>query len=107
MEELKNALLTVADFTVAVDTALEDNKISPTEGIGLGIKFIGFWKIVKNFPLIKEQFTNLTAEQRAEINAAFQEKFDLRDDQLEGIVEMVIAALLQLNDVISAFKPEV
>lgn len=105
IEEFQEALFTVVDFAMAVDSALEDNKVSIPEGVGLGIKLVSFWRVVKLFPVIKAQFLDMDAEEKVILTTGFADRFDLRDDQLEGIVEMIVGALLQFGDLVSAFKP--
>lgn len=99
-EAVEEAVDTVITLAMSADSALEDNKISIAEGVSLGIKAIGIWRIIKNFPQIKEQLLNMGALEKAEMSEKFVNKFDLRDDQLEMIIEQIFAALLGFSDLL-------
>jgi len=104
MENLKDALTTVINITEKTDDALKDGKISISEGVGLAFAAIGLIKVVKNISSIIEDYNQLDDEQRAELVAWFTDEFDLENDNIEGIVEMVFAALLNLGQVFDELK---
>lgn len=104
MNELKNALKVLINITEKTDAALEDGKISISEGFGLAMSALGLIKVVKNFPEIEKEFASLTDTQKATLNKWFANEFQLDEKKTEKIVEEVFDALLGLNTVIGSIK---
>lgn len=104
MEHLKSALTTVIKIAEKADDALADGKISIAEGIGIAFSAIGLIKVVKNINKIVDDFDGLTNQSRAELITWFKNEFDIRNDNVEDIVEMIFAALVNLGEVFDALK---
>jgi len=102
MENLKDALATVINIAEKTDAALEDGKITISEGVTLAFSAIGLIKVVKNITPILDEYKALTDDQKAELSEWFAFEFDLQNDNVEAIVEMVFTALLNLGDVFDA-----
>ena len=100
MENLKKALSTLMGITEKTDSALaDDGKISISEGVGIAMSAIGLVKAVKNAKPIKDEYLSLTDDDRTDLVAWFAAEFDITDDNVEGIVESIFAALIQLGEV--------
>ncbi len=104
MEELKKALAVVITVVEKTDEALIDNKITVAEGVGLAFSAIGLIKVVKDFAILKAEYEDLSQVQANELTEWFADEFDLRDDNLENIIEMIMSALIQLGEVFESLK---
>ena len=104
MENLKDALATVINIAEKVDESLEDGKISIGEGVGIAFSAIGLIKVIKDIKPLMTEYTELTDDQKTELAEWFKNEFDLRNDNVEEIVEMVFASLLSLGDIFDSFK---
>jgi len=104
MENLKDALATVIKIAEKTDEALEDGKVSISEGVGIAFSAIGLIKVVKDIKTISAEYMDLTDDQKTELAEWFKNEFDLRNDNVEEIVEMVFASLLSLGDLFDSFK---
>lgn len=103
MEKLKNALKVCSDVAEKSFEALEDGKVSVPEGLGIGMKALGFINVVKDFPEIKEEYTSLTDEQKVELSAWFADEFDIVNDSTEFIIEQVVTVIVNLGEVFDMF----
>ena len=99
MDNLKEALKTVIAVTEKSDEALVDGKISIAEGVGIAMSAIGLVKVVKRWKLIKDEYLALTPAESDELSDWFANEFDLIDENLEMIIEMIIDAILKLGEV--------
>lgn len=73
------------------EEALEDNKITVIEGIslipGIVVKVPGLLEAV---PQLGPEFGDLDSEELEELVQYFRDNFDLEDDNVEEIVEIII-----------------
>jgi hypothetical protein len=104
MENLKDALATVINIAEKTDEALQDGKVSISEGVGIAFSAIGLIKVIKNIKSLFAEYKELTEDQRTELSEWFAENFDLVDDNLEVIIENIFAVLVQLGDVLDSLK---
>ena len=104
MEYLKNALSILINITEKIDSAMEDDHISISEGVGITLSAIGLIKVVKNFPKIKEEFIELNDVQKKQLSKWFADEFQLDEKKAEKIIEEVFQALLGLSEVIGHIK---
>ena len=98
MENLRKALSTLMSITQKTDSALaDDGKISISEGVGIAMSAIGLVKVVKNAKAIKQEYLALTDDDRMDLSAWFAAEFDIVNDNVEQIVEIVFSALMNLG----------
>jgi hypothetical protein len=102
MEHLKSGLSAIINTAMTVDKALEDKRITALEWAQIAIKSIGFWRVIKNIEPIRQEFQSLTPEGKAELSQWAAKNFDLRNDQLEEIIEKALAIAVELSN--SFFK---
>lgn len=107
MKNLKKALKTVIETSEVTLESLADGKISIWEGLKISKKAIGFISAVKNFPEIKKEYLGLSDAQKVELVEWFTEEFDIADDKVEEIVEMIFEALLRLSDLFDKIEESV
>ncbi len=104
MENLKQALQVIITTSMTVDKALDDKTISPLEWAQIAIKSIGFWRVVKNIEPIKNDLKNLSDEENKELAQWIEQEFDLRNDNLEQIIEKMFNALFEISTTFSSLK---
>ena len=98
MENLKNAILKVVKVVEKTDDAFEDGQFTVIEGIGIGVNLVPFIGVFQSWKEIKAEYIALTDESRIELISWFTENFDIRNDNVEVIVEMVFGALVQMGE---------
>jgi len=98
MDNLKNAISKVVTVVEKTDDAFEDGQFTVIEGIGIGVNLVPFIGVFKNWKAIKEEYLALTAADRAELSAWFASEFDLRNKNVEAIIELVFGALIQMGE---------
>lgn len=104
MENLKKALSVCVKVAEKSFEAMEDGKVTVSEGVNIGMSALGFIGVVRNFPTIKDEYLNLTAEQKIALSEWFAEEFDIVNDSIEAVVEQVINVLINLGEVFEFFK---
>ncbi len=102
MEHLKSGLSAIINTAMTIDKALEDKRITALEWAQIAIKSIGFWRVIKNIEPIRQEFQSLTPEAKAELSQWAAQNFDLRNDQLEEIIEKALTIAVELSN--SFFK---
>jgi len=117
MTELKKTIEAVTVILTAankVDAAIsDDGKISLSEGIGIAMTSIGLVSVFKNIGDIAIELKGITQESLNELIAFFKEKFDLKNDEAELMVEQSLEVLLRLalvvfgKKAIAVAKPDV
>ena len=102
MEHLKSGLSAIINTAMTIDKALEDKRITALEWAQIAIKSIGFWRVIKNIEPTRQEFQSLTPEAKAELSQWAAQNFDLRNDQLEEIIEKALTIAVELSN--SFFK---
>jgi len=100
LELLKLRLMAIIAMVMAVDSSLEDRKITFGEWISIATKAIGLYKVVRDFKDIISAYETLTDEESAELADYFTQEFDLRNDVVENYIERIIGILLQIKSLI-------
>jgi hypothetical protein len=96
IETLKQDITTIAKVIGKVDKALEDDKVSLSEGIGLAFELPGLFKIAKSYKNAWAELRDLSDDEVAELSDHFAQEFDLSDDDAEIMVENFVELLLSL-----------
>ncbi len=97
MKNLKKALTTLVNITEKTDKALIDDKINIAEGVSIAMSAIGLISIVKNIKPLYEEYQLLTAEDLALLSIWFAQEFDMQNDNVEQVIEMIFSAVLSLG----------
>jgi hypothetical protein len=97
MKNLKQALTTLINITEKTDKALIDSKINIAEGVSIAMSAIGLINIVKNIKPLYEEYQLLTAEDLSQLYIWFAQEFDLQNENVEQIIEMIFSAVLSLG----------
>lgn len=102
MENLKKSIGAVISLTKLAESSLEDGKVSIIEGAKLAIGTFQLWNAVKNYKELYAEFKALDEAQKTELNDWFAVEFEIKNDEVEFIVEQVFSALLSLSSLVKA-----
>ena len=97
MKNLKQALTTLINITEKTDKALIDGKINISEGVSIAMSAIGLIKVIKDIKPLFEEYQLLTDEQFSQLSIWFTQEFDLQNENVEQIIEMIFSAVLSLG----------
>lgn len=104
IDNLKKALHVGISLGMTAAQALEDKKISVAEAFQFLPGLMSIPEVVAVAPAIKQEIADLSAEERAELNAYVQETFDISNDKLEAVIEGAVRLVVALLDEIALFK---
>lgn len=90
IEVLKKDLVVIAKVSGTVDKALEDGHIETLEAISIAKDSLGFFSVIKNLKLAKQELKDLSETEKSELVEHFKQEFDLRNDMAEMVVETVV-----------------
>ena len=102
MENLFKAVTTIIKTAESVDKALQDDKVSIAEGIGIGITVIPWIGIFKNFDKIladMKQWNDTSLEQTIQY---VRDELQLSNPATEQIVEQAVEILFRFAYVVIA-----
>lgn len=97
MENLKQALTTLINVSEKTDKALIDGKISIIEGVSIAMSAIGLIKVIKTIKPLFEEYQSLTDVELSQLSIWFAQEFDMHNDNIEQIFEMIFTAILSLG----------
>ena len=97
IEQSLEVLTAVANLSTVIDTSLADGKISPIEWAKIGVAGFGFAKGIAKAKQLKAEFIDYDEDEKTELITRFAEKFNLRNDEAEVVIEQIFSALLVLS----------
>lgn len=100
MENLKKSIKAVLSLIKLAEVSLEDGKINIVEGARLAVGSFQLWQAVKDYKKLYEEYKGLTDEQKTELIEWFGVEFDLKNDDVEFVIEQVFAALMSFNSIL-------
>jgi hypothetical protein len=105
--EIKKAIDKIFNVIDAIKRATSEDsakgkKITLAEGVGLAISGIGLVPAITAFSLLAEDWESRDPAKKAEWLQAFNERFDLKNDELESQIESLVGAILSLEGSFSA-----
>jgi len=104
VENLKKVVQFGAKLGEGVADILEDGKVELGEAAALLPTLMEVPGILANKDKIKQEVSDLSDDERAELKEVFATEFDPADDALEDKVEKSINAVVAVLDLIDAFK---
>lgn len=104
VKTIKKDLAIVIGIGQQVAKANEDGKITLLEYIGIGTKALKIWEIVKNAKEAWAEFKDLDDTERQELSDFFNEEFDIKNDNLEHIIESAFLLLISMAEFTDLFK---
>ena len=96
IEQLKKSLTVLAKVTGAIDKALEDGKVNIAEGIGIAFKAVDLIGVIKNLKQARAELADLSELEIVELTEHFSTEFDLRNEEAEQMVEVILELALQI-----------
>lgn len=104
IEKLKRLASIGIEIGGDIEKALEDGKVSLWEGLGIvpNLKDLGF--IIKERKDIKAEYEDLSNAEKEELCLYIKEKFDLKNDKLEMIIEKSLDFAVSISDLITSYK---
>ena len=104
MEKLKEALTTLIKVVKTSDEAYSDGKVTLWEWTKIATNSFGLISAVRNFREIQSEWVGSTPEQRTELVEWFKVEFDLRNDNVESMIEEFITTLVSLSHLFNKVK---
>lgn len=106
IEETLDVLEFAFGFSEAVQKSLEDDqKISIKDAFNFaGPIFNLAPRAVVGIQKVPKELSELTPEEREEIVDYFEDRFDLKRDELEKVIEKALRAVFELVDLVKEFK---
>ena len=104
VETIKKDLSIVIGIGQQAAKANEDGKITALEWIGIGIKALKIWDIYKNGKQAYQEFLDLDEQERIELSEYFNAEFDIKNDNLEAIIEGAFMLLISMSEFTDLFK---
>lgn len=96
IEVLKDDLVVITKIISKVEGALEDNKFSLGEGLGLAVEAPKLFKVIKTWKSAVEELKDLSETEIVELNAHFVKEFDLVNDDAEALVEKILTVVISV-----------
>ena len=87
IENLKKLVSFACGFTKEIASAMADGKFKTAEIFGFFDEIMEIPGVVKSFPAILAEIKDLTIDERKELEAYIQDKFDLANDKVEAVIE--------------------
>lgn len=103
IENLKKLLAFGCAFAAQIASSLADG-FQWTDAFGFVDEAALIPGVVKSIPAVKQELADLSAEERNELNAFLQEKFDIPNDKLESVIEHAIGVGLNILALVEEFK---
>lgn len=96
VENLKKLLKFSCDLTKQIATALEDGKFTWPESLGFVDEVAEIPGVVKSFPAIQKELSELSEDERKELVDYFAQEFDLPNDKAELNIEHALSVAIGL-----------
>jgi len=101
IETLKEAAKAVIKLGIKVEEALEDGKINFFEALSIGISTAPeAFALAQKGGELKQEFNDLSDEEREELISYIVDEFDIESDELEGAIEAGFELLVSIEKLI-------
>lgn len=84
-----------------IDKAAEDGDVQLSELTPLLMKIIDIPVVVREFPKAVQAYKTATEEELEYLDSKFAEVLDLRNDELENLIEIVLD---EITDIVAGFR---
>jgi uncharacterized protein (DUF2344 family) len=102
IETLKDTAKAVVKLGLKVEDALEDGKINFIEAISIGISTAPeAFALSQKGTQLKQEYQDLSDEERVQLVEYVVEEFDLESDKLEAIIEAGFEVLVAIEKLLS------
>lgn len=103
IENTKKLLKFVFDVTKQASSSLKDGW-QWTDAVSFFDEAVQLPGAIKSIPQVKNEITELSTEERADLLAYFKEEFDIPDDKVEERIEKGIEIGLSILALVEAWK---
>lgn len=105
IENLKIAIVASINLGEKIEKNYsDDGKITLAEALGIGASSFGdIMAVIKSGSEIKNEFLDLTAEERLELIDLVKSELNLEDEKTEKIIENAVEFLFSLEKLIKSF----
>lgn len=104
IDNLKKIVKFACDFTAQINTALSDGKFTWTDSFGFIDELTQVPGVIKAFPAVKQEITDLDEAEKKELYDFIVENFDIPDDHVEKLIENSIAFTLAAVELFEQWK---
>jgi len=104
IDNLKKLIDTALGFTKEFQNAFADGKFQLQELFAFTDDFLKIPDLVKNWPLVKNELSQLSDAKRKELHAYFVEKFDLPNDKVEAFIEAALQNAISLVSLVEMWR---
>lgn len=104
IENVKKLVKFSCDVTKEVAVAMADGKFDWTESFGFFDEIMAIPGVVKSFPEVGKELSELTVEERGELNSYIQSEFDIPNDKVELFIENSLSFVLSAVALVEQWK---
>lgn len=104
IENLKKLVKFACGLTKQISVAMEDGKFTFNESFGFIDEILEIPGVVKSFPAIKDEITELSPEERQELYDYIKAEFDIPNDRIEVFVENSLLFAISAVVLVEQFK---
>lgn len=101
---LKKLIGVALGFTKQFQETFADGKFQLQELFNFVDEFIQVPDLVKNWPQVKQEFADLTPDERTELLTYFQQQFDLPNDKVEAFIEAALQNAISLVSLVEMWR---
>lgn len=103
-ENLKKLIKFGCDLTSQIASSLDDGKWSWHDAFGFVDEVAAIPGVVKSFPAIKKELSELSPEERQELYDYVKEEFSIPNDRIEVVVENSLALAISAVALVEQFN---
>lgn len=104
ISNLKKMVKFATDFTEQVADSLSDGKFSWMEAFGFVDEVSQIPGVVKSWPAIKQELSELNEDERKELHQYVTEEFDIPNDRVEAFVESALGWAINAIALVELWK---
>lgn len=104
IDSLKKLVKFSIDLTKQIADALADGKFIWSESFGFFDEIMQIPGIVKSFPNIKKELSELATEERQELYDYFANEFDIEDERVEVLIEHSLSLAIAMVALVEEWK---
>jgi hypothetical protein len=104
-ELLNKSLIVICRFAKLVQENLQDKTIDFKDIIDMGKIAVDFFNIVKNVSALKEEFLDLSEEEKDHLSQIVEKELQLTNGIIKDSLDGIFDAILKLSQVLNKLKP--
>lgn len=104
IDNLKRMVKFACDFTKQMSSAMADGKFSWTEGFGFIDELLQIPDVVKAWPEVKNEISELSTEEREQLYQYLVTEFDIPNDEVEVKIEQSLNWVINTITLVESWK---